>query len=208
MEEELVEALALRAAAGRQRADLLGDLLERHRERLRRMLAMRLHPQVRPRVDPSDVIQDAYVEVQQRLDGYLEDPKLPFFLWLRRIVAQRLLKTHRFHLDARQRDARRQARPGTGRTPEVSMTALVAGLAAETTSPTQRAARAERQRVIAGLLAELGAIDREVLSMRHFEDLTNEEVARELGIGKHAASKRYVRALMRLKALADENLAP
>jgi len=187
------------AAEGDQRVELLSALLERHRDRLLRMVRMRMHAQVRTRVDASDVIQEAYIEAADRIGEYVADVRVPFFVWLRRLTGQRLMKTHRFHLDARQRDVRRQEQGQSAQMPEVSVIAMVDMIAADSTTPTQGAARAELQERIIALMTELGELDREVLCMRHFEELSNDEVASELGIGKHAASKRYIRALRRLR---------
>lgn len=187
------------AAEGDQRVELLSALLERHRDRLLRMVRMRMHAQVRTRVDASDVIQEAYIEAADRIGEYVADVRVPFFVWLRRLTGQRLMKTHRFHLDAKQRDVRRQEQGQSPQMPEVSVVAMVDMIAADSTTPTQGAARAELQERIIALMTELGELDREVLCMRHFEELSNDEVASELGIGKHAASKRYIRALRRLR---------
>ena len=191
-------------AAGEDgRGALLEGLLARHRDRLVRMVHMRLHEQVRARVDASDVVQEACLEASQRLAEYVADPQVPFFVWLRRLTGQRLLKTHRFHLDAQRRDVRRQDRPAAPM-PGVSVVAMVDMLSAQGTSPTRGAARGELRERLLALMAELPDIDREVLCMRHFEELSNEEVAYELGLGKHAASKRYIRALERLRQKMGE----
>ncbi len=191
-------------AAPAERAAILGDLLERHQQRLLRMVEMRMHPRVRARVGASDVVQDACVEVHRCIQDYVDDPQIPFFLWLRRITAQRLMKAHRFHLDAKRRDVRREAGADKLRMPETSVVALVDILAGERTSAHSAVERDERRARIAALLEKMSPTDREVLSMRHFEELSNEEVAAELGLGKHAASKRYIRALQRLKALLGD----
>lgn len=194
-------------AAPAERAAILGGLLERHQKRLLRMVEMRMHPRVRARVGASDVVQDACVEVHRCIQDYVDDPQIPFFLWLRRITAQRLLKAHRFHLDAQRRDVRREAGVDKLRMPATSVVALVDVLAGNRTSAHSAIERDERRGRITALLEELSPTDREVLSMRHFEELSNEEVAAELGLGKHAASKRYIRALQRLKALLGDDLA-
>ena len=191
----------LGAAGQEERAEILNGLLERHRGRLVRMVRVRMHPQVRARVDASDVIQDAYMEVSRRIGEYVADPRVPFFVWLRRLTGQRLMKAHRFHLDAQRRDVRRQVREQRVEMPEASVVAMVDMLAAPGTTPTTAAARSELREKIMVLLDELGETDREVLCMRHFEELSNEEVAHELGLSKHAASKRYIRALKRLREL-------
>ena len=188
-----------------ERPAVLDRLLARNRGRLLRMVQMRLHPAVRARVDASDVIQEAHLEILKRIDEYVADPRMPFFLWARRIAGDRLLKAHRFHLDAKRRDARRQESPARSM-PDVSTVALVDRLEGVRTSPSAGAARAELRARMAALLDELREIDREVLCMRHFEELSNEEVAQELGLGKHAASKRYIRALKRLRELAGDTL--
>lgn len=197
-DRELLEADAAR------RPLELDRLLERHRARLLRMVQMRLHPQVRRRVDASDVLQEACLEICERVDEYVQDPRLPFFLWARRITGDRLLKAHRFHLDAQQRDVRRDAGPARSM-PDVSTAALLDQIEGGRTSPSLGAARAELRAKIAKALEALADTDREVLCMRHFEELSNEEVARELGLGKHAASKRYIRALTRMRALLGED---
>ena len=202
LDEGLVEA------GDRERTELLNALFERHRARLLRMVRMRMHAQVKARVDASDVIQDAYIEATNRIGEYVADVRVPFFVWLRRLTGQRLMKTHRFHLDAKQRDVRRQEQDNTPAMPEVSVVAMIDMLAADATTPTQGIARAELQERILALLSELGELDREVLCMRHFEELSNEEVASELGIGKHAASKRYIRALKRLRERLGDSLTP
>ena len=193
-------------AAPAERDAVLGDLLERHQQRLLRMVEMRMHPRVRARVGASDVVQDACVEVHRCIQDYVDDPQIPFFLWLRRITAQRLMKAHRFHLDAQRRDVRREAGADRLHMPETSVVALVDLLAGTRTSAHSAIARDERRERIAALLEEMSPTDREVLSMRHFEELSNEEVATELGLGKHAASKRYIRALQRLKQLLGDDL--
>ncbi|MDJ0521331.1 MAG: sigma-70 family RNA polymerase sigma factor [Planctomycetota bacterium] len=205
MSPEHLPDAELLGAGPDERAQVLGTLLERHQDRLLRMVQMRMHPKVRARVGASDVVQEACVEAHRLVDQYVGDPQLPFFLWLRRITAQRLMKAHRFHLDAQRRDARRDAGDDKLRMPETSVVAMVDILAADRTSPHSAVARDERRDRITAALEEMSPTDREVLSMRHFEELSNEEVAAELGLGKHAASKRYIRALQRLKQLLGED---
>lgn len=184
--------------------DALNELFARHRERLRRMVAMRLDWRLQARIDASDVIQDAFVEVTRRLEEYLQDPKLPLFLWLRFMVGERLAKLHRQHIGAQMRDAGREVSIFREALPAASSAALAAQLLGKYTSPTQAAVRAERMLRLQEALNGLEPIDREVLSLRHFEELTRSETAQVLGIEEAAAAKRYVRALKRLKgALAD-----
>jgi RNA polymerase sigma-70 factor (ECF subfamily) len=178
----------------------LNELLSRHRPRLRRMVDLRLDRRLQSRIDPSDVIQEAYVEVVRRLDEYLSKPSYPLFLWLRLIVGERLLKLHRHHLGTQMRDAGMEVSIYRGALPETSSAALAALLLGKHTSPTQAAVRAERMIRLQEALNTLDPMDREVLSLRHFEELSLAETALSLGIEESAAAKRYIRALKRLKA--------
>ncbi len=186
-----------RARAGNREA--LNGLFARHRDRLRRMVEMRLDARLHARLDASDVVQDAYLEVAERLEEYLRDPKLPFFLWLRLVVGERLIRLHRHHLGAQMRDAGREILLYQGALPAASSAALAAQLLGKHTSPTQAAVRAERLLRIQEALNTLDPVDREILSLRHFEELTAAESAQALGIEESAAAKRYFRALKRLK---------
>jgi RNA polymerase sigma-70 factor, ECF subfamily len=176
-----------------------GEALARHRARLRRMVEARLDRRVRGRVDPSDVLQDGLVDALAKLPGYLADPRLPLFLWLRLVVGERLAKTHRDHLGTQARDAGREVSLYRGPMPAASSAALAAHLLGRETSPTQAAVRAERLVRQQEALNALDPLDREVLSLRHFEELTHAEAARVLEVQEAAAAKRYVRALKRLK---------
>src|SRR6516165_6886906 len=178
----------------------LNEVFARHRGRLRRMVELRLDRRLQARIDASDVIQDAYIETVRRLDEYLRHPTYPLFLWLRLIVGERLLKLHRHHLGTQMRDAGLEVSIYRGALPAASSAALAAQLLGRHTSPTQAAMRAERMMRLQEALNTLSAIDREVLSLRHFEEMTLAETALALGIEESAAAKRYVRALRRLKA--------
>jgi RNA polymerase sigma-70 factor, ECF subfamily len=194
--------LLSRARAGERAA--LNELFTRHRERLRRMVEMRLDSRLHARIDPSDVIQDAYLDVATRLKEYLAEPRLPFFLWLRLVVGERLAHLHRHHLGAQMRDARREVSLYRDALPEASSAALAAQLLGKHTSPTEAAVRAERLLLMQEAINSLDSMDREILSLRHFEQLSRAEAAQVLGIEEATAAKRYVRALKRLRAvLAD-----
>jgi RNA polymerase sigma-70 factor (ECF subfamily) len=188
-----------RARAGDQAA--VNELFTRHRARLRRMVELRLDRRLQARIDASDVIQEAYVEVVRRLDEYLRDPAYPLFLWLRLIVGERLLKVHRHHLGTQMRDAGLEVSIYRGPLPAASSAALAAQLLGKHTSPTQAAVRAERMLRLQEALNTLDPMDREVLSLRHFEEMTLAETALALEIQESAAAKRYIRALKRLKAV-------
>jgi len=187
------------AVRGDQRA--LGELLGRHRERLRRMVALRLDWRLRGRIDPSDVLQEACLDAARRLPEYRKNPTMPFFLWLRFLAGQRLLDEHRKHLGAAARDAGREISLYHGALPETSSVALAAQLLGRLTMPSQAAIRAERKIRLEEALSRMDPIDREVLALRHFEELSNTEAAAVLGLDKSAASKRYARALIRLKEI-------
>jgi RNA polymerase sigma-70 factor (ECF subfamily) len=174
-------------------------LLERHRDRLRRMIALRLDRRLRGRVDPSDVIQEAHLEAAVRLGEYLQKPEAPFFLWLRYLAGQRLIALHRRHLGAKARDAGREVGVGGGVLPEATSAALAARLLGHDTGPSEAAIRAEREARLREALDRLDPLDREVLALRHFEQLTNSEAAQVLRIPAATAYKRHVRALRRLK---------
>ena len=178
---------------------VLPELLERHRDRLRRMVDLRLDWRLRGRLDPSDVLQEAYLDASRRLDDYLSDPKLPPFLWLRLIVGERLTNLHRHHLGSKMRDAGREVSLYREALPEASSAALASMLLGRHTSPTQAALRAERMLRVQEALNRLDPIDREVLALRHFELLNRVETAQVLGISEEAGAKRYIRALKRLK---------
>jgi RNA polymerase sigma-70 factor (ECF subfamily) len=198
-----IRDLLAKARGGDDR--VLGQLLLRFEPRLRRILAFHLDPRLRARLDESDVLQEAFLEASQRFRGYVEKPDMPFFLWVRFIACQRLDFLHRYHLGAKKRDARREKLLGdpwdtNGRTSAV----LARNLLGRRTSPTQAAVRAESRKRIQEALEGMEPIDREVLVLRHFEQLTNAETARALGIQVSAASKRYMHALRAIKKVLEE----
>lgn len=188
-----------RAAAGDQHA--LGELFERHRSRLRRMIQIRLARRLKGRVDPSDVLQETYLELSRSLADYLRDPQLPFFLWLRYLTGKRIQALHRHHLGTHMRDARREVSLEQGAMPIASSESLAAQLLGRLSTPSQAAMRAELRRHVQEALDAMSLLDREVLALRHFEQLSNAETARVLGITEAGASNRFVRALKRLKSI-------
>jgi RNA polymerase sigma-70 factor (ECF subfamily) len=165
------------------------------------MVEMRLDWRLQSRIDASDVIQDAYLDVAKRLEQYLREPKIPLFLWLRLVVGERITTLHRRHLSAQMRDAGREVSLYREAMPAASSAALAAQLLGKHTSPTQAAIRAERMLRLQEALNTMDATDREVLTLRHFEQLNRTEVAQVLGITEDAAAKRYIRALKRLKEI-------
>lgn len=177
----------------------LGLLLERDRERLRRMVATRLDRRLQGRVDPSDIIQEAQLEAAERLPEYAAEPTMPLFLWLRLITAQRLLMIHRRHLGAQVRSVRREVSLDKVLWPQATSANLAAQLLGRLTSPSEALVRAEFKERLRAALDAMEETDREVLVLRHFEQMTTSETAEELGISLEAAKKRHVRALRKLK---------
>src|SRR5262245_35130816 len=170
---------------------LFSELLIEHRPRLRRMVSLRLDRRLKSRIDPSDVIQEAYLEASNRLRDYLRNPSMPFFLWLRYITGQRLAQLHRRHLGAQARDAAREVALYDGALPEATSAALAAQLVGRLTSPSLAAMRAEMRIRLQDALNSMDPMDREVLALRHFEQLSNAETAGVLGIKLTAVCNRY-----------------
>jgi RNA polymerase sigma-70 factor (ECF subfamily) len=192
--------LLRRALAGDESA--LAALFDRHRERLRRMIRLRLDRRLSGRVDASDVLQEAYLDVRKRFAEYARDPAaLPFPLWLRLIAGQRLTDVHRYHLGAQMRDAGQEVALHRGPFPQADSVSLAAQLLGKMTSASQAAIRVEHKLIVQEALNSMDPLDREVLALRHFEHLSNDETAQVLGLSKSAASNRYIRALKRLKEI-------
>ena len=186
-----------------EEVEALIALFVRCRDRLRRMVRLRLDRRLLGRVDPSDVLQEAYLDVASRAGEYLANPTMPPFLWLRFLTAQKLMALHRRHLGAQLRDAGREISLHRGAFPQATSVSLAQQFLGRLTSASQAVIRAEMQARLQVLLNGMDPIDREILALRHFEDLTNAETAAVLGLQKSAASNRYIRALKRLKDLLD-----
>lgn len=195
------EELIRQAADGSEQA--AADLFTRYRERLKQMVRLRLDRRLQGRVDPSDVIQETYLEVTRRIVDYAQAPNLPAYLWLRALVGQKLVDLARHHLGTKMRDAGQEVSLYRGPMPQASSLSLAAQLLGRITSPSLAAIRAETQIRIQEALNSMDPIDREVLTLRHFEMLSNSETAQVLGLSKAAASNRYVRALKRLKTILE-----
>lgn len=196
---EELDSLLLRAAAADPAA--IGELFDLYRDRLRRMIHLRLDRRLQGRLDPSDVLQEAFLEYANALPDYVRQPDAPFFLWLRCITGRKLHALHRKHLGTRMRDAGREVSLYRGALPEASSISLAAQLLGKLTTPSQAFARAEVQVRIQEALNQMDALDREVLALRHYEQLSNREAAQVLGLTEAAASIRFIRALRRLKDL-------
>jgi RNA polymerase sigma-70 factor, ECF subfamily len=191
--------LVRRAGAGDQ--DALAQVFALYRDRLRQMVRLRLDRRLQGRLDPSDVLQEAYLDCARRLPEYSGEKGMPFYLWLRFLTGQRLIDLHRQHLGTQMRDAGQEVSLYRGALPQASSVSLAAQLLGRLTSASRAAVRAETQIRVQEALNTMDPMDREVLTLRHFEQLTNEETAAVLGLRKSAASNRYIRALKRLKEI-------
>ena len=191
-----VPDLVARVAAGDREA--IVELLARYRSRLRRMVALRLDPRLQGRVDASDVIQEGYLDAIKRLEEYIRDPSVSFYIWLRFLVGQRVTEYHRRYLSRPGRDVGREVSIYRGAMPGLGSGALAARLLGKLTSPSQAAVRAECKLQLQEALNRMDPIDREVLVLRHYEQMSNGDAAAVFGLEKAAASKRYTRALERL----------
>ena len=199
---DLPAELLTRLQQGDERA--LAELFSRHRDRLKRMVSFRLDPRLCGRVDASDVLQEGYLDAAQRIEHYLRDPARSFYVWLRLVVGQRIVDLHRHHLAAQKRDAGQEVSLDFAGPSQATSVCLAANLTGHLTSPSRAAARAETGARLQEALDRMDPIDREVIALRHFEELSNGEVAEVLDIKKQSASSRYVRALKRLKEILAE----
>lgn len=181
--------------------EAVAELFDRYRPRLVRMIVLRLDGRVLGKVDVEDVLQDAYIEAARRIRDYLDRPTVPFFVWLRQIASQVLIDAQRRYLGTKMRDVNREMSLCGWGCASTSSAFLAAELADSLTTPSQRAVRSEMICELKDSLEKLEEIDREVLVLRHLEELSNNEVAEVLGIDKYAASKRYLRALERLRGV-------
>jgi RNA polymerase sigma-70 factor (ECF subfamily) len=179
-------------------ADLLAALVEANRARLLRTIAARLHRGLDRRLSPEDVLQEAYLAALTRLPYRASAAYSSDFLWLRAVVIQTVTDCHRHHLGAEKRDALRETTPGAAAAELPSLAQL---FAASATSPSGAVRQQETTAAVTAALEQLAAADRDIIVLRHFEDLGNSEIAELLGIEGKAASIRYVRAVLRLKDL-------
>jgi len=177
-------------------AEATNRLLARHRPYLLRLIEVRLDPKMRARVDPSDVVQEAQLEASRRLDDYLKQPALPFRLWLRQIAYDRLLMLRRHHVGAARRTVERDLP-----LPDRSSLVLVQQLVAAGSGPSQQLIKREFVRRVREAVNQLPEGDREVLVLRNLEGLSNQEAAELLHMDPATASRRYGRAVIRLRKI-------
>jgi RNA polymerase sigma-70 factor, ECF subfamily len=196
--EQLLEMVRRNDPGARDR------LLARHRDRLRALIALRMDPRLRARLDPSDVVQESLAEADRRLAGYLRDQPLPFYPWLRGLALERLAQLHRRHVRSQKRSVAREEH-SLSALPDDSVRELAARLAGRCSSPSSRMRQEDLKRRLGEVLDQMGEHDREVIVLRHLEQLSVREIAAVLGISEGAVKVRHVRALERLrKLLADE----
>jgi RNA polymerase sigma-70 factor (ECF subfamily) len=203
-DDAALATLVQQAAAGDQRA--IDDLFSRYRSRLKRMVHLRLSRRLQGRVDDSDVVQEAYLDVARKLPEYAADPQLPFFLWLRNLVGLKLAEVHRRHLGTQMRDADQEVSLHRGALPEANSMSLAAHLLGTMTMTTasEAAIKAETRIFVQEALNGMDPIDREILALKHFEQLSTSEIAQVLGLSKAGAGSRYLRAIKRLRAVVSQ----
>lgn len=198
----LIEDLQQQLKAGD--ASRFAEVFVHHRPRLWQIIHFRLSDQVRGRVDADDVLQEVYIDAEKRLQHFIDGDFPSFFLWLRLVAGQTLSDVHRRHLGTQSRSTLRESNPSAAKSWENTSMCLSQRFIAHLTSPSQAAVKQELIGQVHEALQGMNEIDREVLALRHFEELTNQEVAVELGIQPKAASIRYMRALERLRGVLSQ----
>ncbi|MCH2181203.1 MAG: sigma-70 family RNA polymerase sigma factor [Mariniblastus sp.] len=180
-------------------ASAVNQLLERHRNSLRQLVRIRLDQKIRGRVGVSDVVQDVLVEANRRFQRYLENPVMPFHLWLRHIARDRIIDAHRRHRGTARRSVDREQNRWSPAGYDQSSLQLASILNDKRLTPAAAAIQKEMSRRVEQSLSKLDEKDSEIIVMRHYEMLTNQEVALILNLTEPAASMRYLRAIRRLK---------
>jgi RNA polymerase sigma-70 factor (ECF subfamily) len=184
--------------------DALAEVFSSYRQRLRRIIRFRLDYRLANRVSDSDVLQESFIAAAKRLDHFTNQQDMPAFLWLRLITQQQLVDLHRQHLQAEMRDVRKEVSLSTNAPSPHTSLAIAVQLEGKMTAVSEVLARAERIEKLEAALNQMDTIDREVIALRHFEELSNIETAEVLSIATSAASKRYLRAMRRLGELMKE----
>lgn len=194
----------LLADAQRGKSEAVNQLLERHRTALRKLVQLRLDRKVARRVDASDVVQDVLLEANQRLQEYMANPCMPFHLWLRHLAKDRMIDMHRRHRGAQRRSLDRERSLAAPQFGDQSSFDLASQLAASELTPAAASIRKELEQRFLTAMDELDEDDRDILLMRHFEQLGNSETAEALGLSAAAAGMRHLRALRKLRAILGE----
>ncbi len=185
-------------------ASAVNQLIACHRNSLNQMVRMRLDRKIRNRVDASDVVQEVLLEANRRLQTYLKRPAMPFHMWLRQIAKDRIIDAHRRHRASAKRSVDREQPLAVGDGPGHSSIQLASLLSDDQLTPATSAMQRELARKIEGSISELEDKDSEVILMRHYEHLTNQEISRALGLTQPAASMRYLRAIRNLRELLQD----
>jgi RNA polymerase sigma-70 factor (ECF subfamily) len=193
-----IQQLLDRAKQGE--AGAVERLIDVHREPLRRMIGLRLDPALAGRVDASDVVQEVMLEVSQRLADYLRNPAMPFHLWVRHIAKDHMIDAHRRHRQAQRRSLDREQPLVPAGLADQSSVELAGQFLDREMTPASAAVRRELQKRMEQAVAGLDEDDREIILMRHYEQLSNQEVATALGLSEAAASMRHLRAVRKLRA--------
>jgi RNA polymerase sigma-70 factor (ECF subfamily) len=180
-------------------------LMDRHRNSLRQMVRMRLDKRIQNRVDVSDVVQDVLVEANRRLQTYLGDPVMPFHLWLRQIAKDRIIDAHRRHRVSARRSVDREQSMASPKGYDQSSVELAALLGDPELTPAAALMQAEMARRVEAAITELEEKDSEIIVMRHYEHLSNQEIGQVLSLSEPAASMRYLRAIRRLKQILQQS---
>lgn len=199
------ETQVLLKGVERNEAGAADRLWERHRTALRRVIDLRLDRALGRRVDASDVVQEVMLKANQRLPEYLKNPVLPFHLWLRQIARDHIIDQHRRHRQAERRSLDRERPLAAGAYLDQSSLDLAAQLKDPSLTPAAAALRAELAIRFQAALSELNDDDREIIVLRHFEQLSNSEAAQVLGLSEPAAGMRHLRALRRLRTVLGES---
>jgi RNA polymerase sigma-70 factor (ECF subfamily) len=201
--EHETDTLLERASTGDQSA--AADLFRLHRPRLRQMVAVRMDPRLKSRVDPSDVVQDVLMEASRAFEDFARDRPLPFYPWLRQLAWQRLYDLHVRHVGSQKRSTAREAAGGMGLS-DKSVMELARQVVASGTSPSMQVFREELRYRVQDALSRISESDREVLVMRYLEQLSAKEIAAIIEVSESAVNMRHLRALRRLRGLLQGTL--
>ena len=202
-EQQPTEELLAQAKVGDDSA--VNQLMDRHRNSLRQLIRMRLDARIQKRVDVSDVVQDVLVEANRRLETYISNPIMPFHLWLRQIAKDRIIDAHRRHRVSAKRSVDREQGMVIPRGHDHSSIQLASLLGDGQLTPAAAALQKEMAKKVEAAIAQLDDKDCEIITMRHYEHLTNQEIGSILGLTEPAASMRYLRAIKRLKTLMQND---
>ena len=202
-ESEKTQELLLGVKEGDVEA--INRLLERHRDAVRRLVQMRLDTRIQRRVDVSDVVQDVFVEANRRLADYVAAGQpMAFHLWLRQIAKDRIIDAHRRHRASAKRSVDREQAMNVPADMDHSSMELAGQIVDRELTPAAAATQREMSQRVEAAIAELPDQDAEILVMRHYEHLTNQEIALALELTEPAASMRYLRAVRRLREILAE----